>query len=47
MAFAQLAQAISERSAGLEQLRVIEEFDPLRKDPRFAVLERQLGFPPR
>ncbi|WP_310497520.1 TIR domain-containing protein [Sandarakinorhabdus sp.] len=47
MAFAQLAPAISQRNSGLHQLRVEEAFDPLRKDPRFAVLEKQLGFPLR
>lgn len=47
MAFAQLAQAILQRSADLARLRVEEAFDPLRKDPRFAAFEKQLGFPPR
>lgn len=47
MAFAQLGAAISQRNSGLHRLRVEEAFDPLRKDPRFALLVKQLGFPPR
>jgi hypothetical protein len=46
LAFAELAKAADKHDPGLLDLRVDHSFDPLRKDPRLAALERRLGFPP-
>jgi hypothetical protein len=45
-AFAALEQAFSARSWYLTWLRADPFLDPLRADPRFARLERRVGFPP-
>lgn len=47
LAFAELERAVALRDVQLTRLRVEEAFDGLRSDPRYAALERQLGFPPR
>lgn len=45
-AFAAFDAAWEVRDSGLGYLRVDPWVDPLRKDPRFAPLERRLNFPP-
>jgi serine/threonine-protein kinase len=47
LALAALDHAIAVRSRGLQQLRSDFAMDPLRKDPRFIAIEKQLGFPPQ
>jgi tetratricopeptide (TPR) repeat protein len=44
-AFAALDQAFAIKDAGLTALRVDPFLDPLRSDPRFAVLLRKMDFP--
>ncbi len=46
LALRALSLALERRDGGLSSLRVDELFDPLRRDPRFMAIERQLGFPP-
>jgi serine/threonine-protein kinase len=43
--FAELANAIQAKDPGLSDLRVDPFLDPVRADPRFGVLLRQLSFP--
>jgi tetratricopeptide (TPR) repeat protein len=43
--FAELANAIQAKDPGLSDLRVDPFLDPVRADPRFSVLLRQLSFP--
>ena len=45
-AFACLERAVAERSRDLIFLRVDEQWDPLRADPRFDDLVRRVGIPP-
>jgi serine/threonine-protein kinase len=45
-AFAALGRAVETRDPGLLDLRVDPTLDSLRKDPRYAAIERQVGFPP-
>ena len=40
-----LDTAVRLRDLGLEQLRADPLFDPLRKEPRFQAIERELKFP--
>jgi hypothetical protein len=40
-----LETALRVRSPYLEQLKTAELFDPLRKEPRFQAIERELKFP--
>lgn len=44
-AFKQLELAFAARDSGMSSLRVDPFLDPIRKDPRFAALERSLNFP--
>jgi hypothetical protein len=44
-AFEWLAKAYQERASDLVFLRVQPAFDNLRSDPRYAELERTIGFP--
>jgi hypothetical protein len=44
-AFDLLQKAVAERSSDLMYLRHDAGFDSLHDDPRFAELERQIGFP--
>lgn len=46
LALAQLDRAVKNRDPGLIQLRVDPALDRLRQDPRFAAMERRVGFPP-
>lgn len=46
-AFGVLERAYERRSNGLVDLRSAPEYDPLRPDPRFAVLVRRIGLPAR
>ena len=46
-AFAALDVAAAANDPGLLDLRVDHTLDPLRADPRYAALEKRLGFPPR
>ena len=43
LAFAWLQRALEARSANVTNLRWQDEFDPLRNDPRFSLLMKQLG----
>ena len=45
-AFAWLEKARQERAGQISWLKVDAKFDPLRSDPRFTDLLRQLGLPP-
>lgn len=47
LAFAALDHAIVTKSRGVAQLRTDFRLDSLRKDPRYAALEKRLDFPPR
>jgi hypothetical protein len=40
-----LETAMRRRDSELSALRVEPDFDPLRKEPRFQVIEQQLKFP--
>ena len=42
-AFASLDRACEERATELANLRIEPRFDPLRSDPRYAVLLERLG----
>jgi hypothetical protein len=44
-AFVALRAAFQKRSPVLMELRCEPRFDPLRADPRFADIERRVGFP--
>lgn len=44
-AIAELESALAKRDPGMARIRVDPFLDPLRRDPRFAALERQLNFP--
>ena len=46
LALATLSHAVGLRDPGLANLRVDPEFDGLRKNPRFMVIEKSLNFPP-
>lgn len=46
LAFAQLDRAVAKRDPGLTQFRIEPALDSLRRDPRFAAIEKRLGFPP-
>ena len=46
LAFAQLDRAVATRDPGLIELRIDPALDPLRRGPRFAAIEKRLGFPP-
>jgi len=41
-----LFKAVKIHEPGLLQVRVDPDFDPIRSDPRYAELVRQIGFPP-
>ncbi|WP_017666698.1 TIR domain-containing protein [Sandarakinorhabdus sp. AAP62] len=45
LAFAELERAVDERDLQLTRLRVDDAFDSLRGNPRYAALEKRLGFP--
>jgi hypothetical protein len=45
-AFSWLDKALEARSAGLIYLNVDSAFDPLRDDPRYAVMLEQIGLRP-
>jgi hypothetical protein len=44
-AFAELARAFEVKDPGLAEIRDDPNMDPLRSDPRYAALIRQLDFP--
>ncbi len=44
-AFQSLEKAYSEHDSQLMYLKVSDQFDPLRDDPRFQDLMRRVGFP--
>jgi serine/threonine-protein kinase len=44
-AFAELGNAVEAKDPGLAQLKTDAFFDPIRGDPRFAALLKQLNFP--
>jgi hypothetical protein len=44
-ALGSLETAMRQRSPNLEQLKVGAMFDPMRKEPRFQAIERELKFP--
>ncbi len=46
LAFDQLDKAVKAKDSGLIELRTDPAFDSLRKDPRYAAIERRVGFPP-
>ena len=46
LAFASLGHAIAIKSRGVSQLKTDFLLDSLRKDPRYAAIEKRLGFPP-
>jgi hypothetical protein len=46
LALAQLEKAVAARDPGLVDLRIDPVFENLRKDPRFAAIEKRLAFPP-
>ncbi len=45
-AFRWLDTPVEERATGLILLRVHPRLDPIRKDPRYQVLERRVGLAP-
>ncbi len=44
-AFNQLELALAARDSGMSSMRADPFMDPIRRDPRFAALERKMGFP--
>jgi serine/threonine-protein kinase len=44
-AIAELESALAKRDPGMARIRVDPFLDPIRRDPRFAAIERKLNFP--
>lgn len=45
LAFSELGAAVEERDTNVLALKIAALYDPLRSDPRFAVLVRKVGLP--